>query len=316
MRVVRGHDGLAGADRGGLIAIGNFDGVHRGHQAMLAQAGEQAAARGLALSAAVFDPHPRRHFAPDAAPWRLMGDARRAAGLAALGVARLHILPFGVEMAAMTPEVFARTVLTEGLGAQAVAVGADFRFGRGRAGDADTLAALGRELGFDVIATDLETAAGGEKVSSSAIRARLAEGDVTGAAALLGRPWIVDGVVAEGDRRGRTLGFPTANIGLEDYVRPRFGVYAVTLGIGDEAPARPGVANIGRRPTVDGTAERLEVHLFDFSGDLYSKPVSVAFHAFLRDERRFDGLDALKAQIAADADAARALLAANASVIR
>ncbi|PWE16937.1 bifunctional riboflavin kinase/FMN adenylyltransferase [Marinicauda salina] len=306
--IIEGYADLPAAARGGVAALGNFDGVHRGHRAVLDAAAALAAERGTVAVAAVFKPHPRRYFRPDIAPFRLMSDAQRARALAAAGAARIHVIPFGPELAAMSPEAFARDVLAGGLGLDGVVTGGDFRFGKDRAGDAAMLATLGERHGFTARAAPEVDDADGTKISSTAIREALGRGEPETAARLLGGAWRIEGVVARGDERGRTLGFPTANIGLGDYVRPRFGVYAVRATVpGRDAPV-PGVANIGRRPTVDGEDERLEVHLFDFEGDLYGSTLEVAIEHFIRPETKFDGLDALKRQIAADSEQARARL--------
>ncbi len=261
--------------------------------------------------AAVFSPHPRRLFRADEPPFRLMNDAQRERALLAAGAQRVDTIRFDAALAAMTPEAFVRDVLVGQLALDGVVTGADFCFGKGRAGNADTLKALGAQYGLAVdiaptlIADDLKERG---KFSSSAVRNALREGDAEAAASLLGRPWAIEGEVAHGDKRGRTLGFPTANIALGDYLRPKAGVYAVRAKLPGRAEPVGGVANIGRRPTVEGTEERLEVFFFDFSGDLYGKTLEVELIGFIREERRFDGLDALKNQIAADSDEARALL--------
>ncbi|MEO1039314.1 MAG: bifunctional riboflavin kinase/FAD synthetase [Pseudomonadota bacterium] len=298
---------LPDAHRGGVAALGNFDGVHKGHMAVLETARTLAVELDVELVAAVFRPHPRRYFQPDAPPFRLQSDAQRVRALAAAGARRVHAIPFGPDMAAMSPETFCHAVLAEGLGLAGVVTGPDFRFGKGRAGDVGQLAELGERFGFTVRAAD-ELALDGGRVSSTGVREALMTGEPERASALLGRPFAIEGVVSKGDQRGRHLGFPTANIPLGDYVRPRFGVYAVTAKRGDDAPIK-GVANLGVRPTVEGEEARLEAHLFDFSGDLYGETLEVALQAFIRPERKFDGLDALKAQIGADSDQARALLA-------
>lgn len=308
MDVVRGFSGLDPARKGGAFALGNFDGVHRGHQALIGQMKAFAAAHRMAANVIVFEPHPRDFFRPDGPPFHLMSEARRAKTLAALGIDRLHVLPFNDEMKARDPGAFAREVLHDGLGVDAVFTGADFQFGTDRAGDTDTLKRLGDSYGFTAHAADL-VSGGAEVISSSRIREALADGRVQGAEALLGRPWVIDGVIEEGDRRGRTIGFPTANIPLSRYQRPKFGVYAVTLQLGGSDTWLKGVANAGIRPTVEGQEERLEVHLFDFNRDIYGQTAAVAFHAFMRPEQKFAGLDALKDQIAKDAETARALLA-------
>ena len=307
MQVVHGFTSIPEDARGSVIALGNFDGVHQGHRHVIALARDLADGTGGELGVALFDPHPRRFFAPEAPAFRLMSAHRRNLTLEALGVKRLHILPFDAAMAKMTPRQFVETVLVEGLGVKGVVTGADFRFGAGRAGSTGDLERLCAEHGIRTSFAELH-GNGADKVSSTRIRKAILDGDMKAAETLLGAPWAVEGVVKHGDARGRTIGFPTANLTLGDYARPAYGVYAVRAGIDGETPARPGVANIGKRPTVDGATELLEIHLFDFAGDLYDKTLEVEFHEFLRPERRFDGIEALKDQIAKDAQAARAAL--------
>ncbi len=225
-----------------------------------------------------------------------------------MGVDALYRIPFDRTLSLMDDRAFARDVLAGALGIAHVAVGEDFRFGRDRVGDVESLTRLGRELGFGVSVVAPVGGADAERVSSSAVRGAIRAGDMAAAARMMTRPWIVDGVVQRGDQRGRGIGFPTANVPLGELVRPRLGVYAVTVRIEGEREERPGVANIGRRPTFGGEDERLEAHLFDFEGDLYGRRIEVAVRAFVREERRFDGIEALKAQIAADAAAAREML--------
>ena len=308
VEVIEGFAALPDAATGGVAALGNFDGVHRGHLSVLETAAALAAETGSALVAACFKPHPRRYFAPDSPPFRLQSDNQRARALAAAGAVRVHLIPFGPETAAMSPEVFARDVLAEGLKLNGVVTGGDFRFGKDRAGGADDLAGLGAALGFEARAAE-EVAGRGGKISSTLIREAIQDGAPERARDLLGRPFAIEGVVAKGDQRGRTIGFPTANVGLGDYVRPKFGVYAVTAHLAD-GRAVPGVANIGKRPTVSGLDARLEAHLFDFQADLYGETIEVALEAFIRPETKFDGLDALKAQIAKDSAKAREVLGA------
>jgi len=300
MRVITGWTGLSEADRGAAVALGNFDGVHVGHLAVLRVA--KACAPDAPLAAAVFAPHPRRYFAPDAPPFRLSSDTLRADWLSAAGVERLYVLPFDDDLRAMSPEAFAANVLSQGLGAACAAAGADFRFGQDRAGDMDALAAFGEAMGFKAAAAEPVEAAGGI-ASSTRVREALRAGDTATAQAILGRPWAIDGIVSKGDQRGRVLGFPTANLPLGDILRPRAGVYAVTAQL-ESGETRKGVANIGKRPTVGGTEERLEAHLFEFDRDIYGQRLIVEINAFIRDEQTFDTLEALKDQIARDVDAA------------
>ncbi|WP_297731114.1 bifunctional riboflavin kinase/FAD synthetase [uncultured Maricaulis sp.] len=307
MRIFHGHNGLPDDSRGAVIALGNFDGVHMGHRHVIALAAGLAETLKAPLGAALFDPHPRRFFAPEAPAFRLMSEARRNRILESLGVSQLHVLPFSLEMAKMTPAEFVGTILADGLGIAGIVTGEDFRFGTGRSGDTDELARLCAERGIATAFAELH-GNGADKVSSTRIRKAIHDGDMQAAETLLGTPWAVEGIVQRGDQRGRTIGFPTANLTLGDYVRPDYGVYAVRVGVDGDAPTIAGVANIGKRPTVDGATELLEVHLLDWSGDLYGRSIAVEFFDHLRSEKRFDGLDALKAQIAADAAAARKAL--------
>lgn len=307
-RLVRDWRGLTPADRGAAIAIGAFDGVHRGHQAVIAQAREAAARLGAPLGVVSFDPHPRRWFQPDAAPFRLMTPGQMVRALAPLGVDRLYLLPFGADMAAMSDETFAREVLGAGLGVTHAAVGFDFTFGKGRTGSPEALRRYGRNLGFTVSVADRVDDSGGLKLSSSAVREALHAGDMTRAAAILGRPFAIEGEVIHGDKRGRTIGVPTANVALGDYMRPAYGVYATRTRLPD-GRVLDGVANLGVRPMYPTDDPLLEVWLFDFSGDLYGQVVETELVAHLRGELRFDDLDTLKLQIDADAEAARAVLA-------
>ncbi|WP_292066889.1 bifunctional riboflavin kinase/FAD synthetase [Brevundimonas sp. UBA7664] len=294
--------------RGAAVAIGAFDGVHRGHQAVIAQA--RAAADRLAAPLAVvsFDPHPRRWFQPDAAPFRLMTSGQMARAMAPLGVDRLHLLPFDAAMAAMSDEAFAREVLADGLGVRHAAVGFDFTYGKGRTGSPEGLRRHGEALGFTVTAVDRVDDPDGLKLSSSAVREALKAGDMPRAAAILGRPFALEGQVIHGDKRGRTIGVPTANVPLGDYMRPAYGIYATRTRLPD-GRVIDGVANLGVRPMFEIDQPLLEVWLFDFNEDLYGQIVETDLIAFLRGEMAFDSLDALKVQIDKDAAAARRVLA-------
>lgn len=306
MEVVRAWRGLPDAQRGASIAIGNFDGVHRGHAHVIAAAAEAARELSVPLGAAVFDPHPRRWFQPEAEAFRLTTDGQRARALAALGVERLYALPFEAEMAGMTDEAFARRVLAEGLGVKHVAAGFDFSFGAGRTGDGDLLRRYGERFGFGVTIVEPVADEEGLKLSSTSVRLALEAGRPEQAAQVLGRPFAVEGEVVHGDKRGRALGFPTANVPLGDYVRPRFGVYATRTRL-DDGRVVEGVSFIGTNPTVGGTEARLEAWLFDFDEDLYGRVIETELIAFLRPEERFDSLEALTAQVMADAALARRL---------
>lgn len=308
MRVVERWTDLSAGDRGAAVALGAFDGVHRAHARVIAAAGAEAERLGAPLGVVTFEPHPRRFFQPEAAPFRLQSPAQQARALERLGVDVLYRLPFDGGLAEQSPDVFAAEVLGRGLGARWVAGGFDVTFGKGRSGDTALLRALGAAHGFGVTVVERQAGFDGEKLSSTAAREALQGGRPGDAAEILGRPFAIEGEVAHGDKRGRLLGFPTLNVPLGDYLRPRFGVYATRTRLPDGRRV-DGVSNLGARPTVGGTEERLETWLFDFDGDLYGAVVETELLAFVREERRFDGLDALKAQIAADADSARRLLA-------
>jgi riboflavin kinase/FMN adenylyltransferase len=294
--------------RGAAVAIGAFDGVHRGHQAVIASARETAKALNVPLAVVSFSPHPRRWFQPDAAPFRLMTTDQMARALEALGVERLYLVAFNAEMAAMSDEDFARDVLATGLGIRHAAVGFDFTYGKGRSGSPEGLRRHGQELGFSVSVTDRIDDPDGLKLSSSAVREALKAGDMDRAAAILGRPFAIQGEVIHGDKRGRTIGVPTANVDMGDYMRPAYGVYATRTRLPD-GRVIDGVANLGVRPMFEIEQPLLEVWLFDFNESLYGQTIETELAAFLRGEMRFDGLDALKVQIEADAAAAKAVLA-------
>lgn len=310
MRTLGPNASVPGDARGAAIALGNFDGVHLGHQAVIASAGEVSQERNVALGAAVFEPHPRRFFQPDLAPFRLQTPAQRARSLGELGVTEVFELGFDAAMAQSGDREFAERVLKGVLGASHVSVGADFRFGKGRSGDVAKLRRHGAEFGFSVDAV-AAVEAGGAPVSSTRIRTAIAAGDMAQAQSLLGRPWAIAGEVARGFARGAGLGFPTANVALGDYVRPRPGIYAVRVDLGDGV-LLPGVASVGVNPTFGALPEPLlEAHLLDFSGDLYGKTIEAEMIAFLREEARFDAVEALKRQIKQDViDARRALIEA------
>ena len=306
--IVRDWRGLADALKGAAVAVGAFDGVHRGHQAVIAGAREAAQRLGVPLGVVSFDPHPRRWFQPDAAPFRLMQPEQMAAAMTPLGVDRLYLLPFDGEMAAMSDQEFAARVLADGLGVRHAAVGFDFTFGKGRSGSPEALRAYGETLGFTVSVTPRIDDPDGLKLSSSAVREALKAGDMARATAILGRPFAIRGEVVHGDKRGRTIGVPTANIEMGDYMRPAYGVYATRTRLADGRIV-DGVASLGVRPMFAVEKPLLEVWLFDFDGDLYGQTIETLLIAFLRGEARFDDLDALKTQIDADAAAARAVLA-------
>lgn len=307
VEIVTDWRGLPDRLRGAAVAIGAFDGVHRGHQAVIAQARAAADRLGAPLAVVSFDPHPRRWFQPEAAPFRLMSPAQMARALKPLGVDRLHLLPFDAAMAAMSDEAFAQDVLAQGLGIRHAAVGFDFTYGRGRTGSAEGLRRQGESLEFTVTVVDRIDDINGLKLSSSGVREALKAGDMGRATAILGRPFAIEGEIIHGDKRGRTIGVPTANIAMGDYMRPAYGVYATRTRLPD-GRVIDGVANLGVRPMFEIDQPLLEVWLFDFDGDLYGQTVETELIAFLRGELTFDGLAALRVQIQADAKAARAAL--------
>lgn len=302
-----GHHPVPADLRGGVIALGNFDGVHGGHQAVVGRAVRHARDEGRPAIVATFDPHPVRHFKPDAEPFRLTSLDQRQDYLAALGADAMLVLPFDASLAATSAEDFITKLLLTRYGAAGVVTGADFVFGKGRSGDVLTLADHARRQGFftEMVAPVDDQ---DEAISSSRIRAALRTGDCATAARLLTRPFTVRGTVQHGDKNGRKLGFPTANVDMGSYIRPLYGIYAVTGRLPDGRILK-GAANIGIRPSFDPPKELLEPHFFDFSEDLYGQSIDVEFRHFLRGEAKFDSMDALMAQIAADCDQARTLLA-------
>ena len=310
MRIIRDTLYIAAEDRGAAAAIGNFDGVHLGHQAVIDIARAVADRDGAPLGVMTFEPHPRQHFAPDAPPFRLMNAEARAEALAKVGVDKLYEVPFNAALVDLTPEAFARDVIHDRLGLHHVVVGEDFRFGKDRAGDAAALQDFGDRMGFGVtVAPMLETDGG--RVSSTAIREALTEGRPRDAAAMLGHRHRLVGRVIRGDQRGRDLGYPTANISIDGLHPPRFGVYAVFADVhdGPHAGRYKGAASIGTRPMFGENHPNCETFLFDFKGDLYGAEISVALVDYLRGEETFDSLDALIAQMNADCAQAREILA-------
>jgi len=289
----------------GAVALGNFDGVHRGHQALLDRTVEQAKPLNAPVVALTFEPHPRRFFVPDTGPFRLTLLPAKLRLLEHYGVQAVLAQSFDETFAALSADAFIDDVLLKGMGACHVVCGYDFTFGARRTGNVEMLRENGRRKGFGVTVLDPVTHEG-EIYSSTRIREALRAGWVSEASDLLGHSWEIEGMVELGDQRGRTIGFPTANVALGEHLRPRFGVYAVRVLV--EGQWRPAVANLGRRPTFGKLKENFEVHLFDFTGDLYGKVLRVALIEFIRPEMKFGGLDQLKSQIAADGEAARRLL--------
>ena len=310
MRVIRHCAELTPDPQGRVVALGNFDGVHLGHQSVITQAGLLASAMGAAFCVMTFEPHPRLVFQPDLPPFRLTPFRVKTRLIEEMGADICLMQHFDRAFAAQSAEAFVEDLLVGHLGVKGVVVGHDYVFGKGRQGNPEYLRAKGAQFGFQVVEVAAVAAPDGEVYSSTAVRNHLIGGRPTEAAKLLGRTWEVDGRVEHGDARGRTIGFPTANMNLADYQRPAFGVYAVRAAIEDGGPAHwlPGVANFGRRPTFGKTEDLLEVHLLDFSGDLYGRHMRVQLVDFIRPERKFAGIDELKAQIASDAECARGKL--------
>ena len=294
--------------RGRVLALGNFDGVHRGHAELARVAGEMAQQQGTSAAALTFEPHPRTVFRPEQPVFRLTPAPIKVALLADLGLNPSFVVPFDRAVAGIPAEAFVDDLLLGKLGAAGLVCGYDFHFGKGRTGSPEMLQARCGHAGIPVAVVPPFTFQG-EPVSSTLARTALEAGDVGHAAALLGRPWFVRGEVAHGDKRGRDLGYPTANMHLAHDCRLRFGIYAVRMKL--DGGWRDGVASFGSRPTFDDGAPRLETFVFDFSGDLYGKTVDVAFVAFLRGEAKFDSLDALIGQMDADSARARGILAAT-----
>ncbi len=308
MKILHGWKGLSPQDRGAAVAFGNFDGVHLGHQKVIADAAAAAAMMSAPVGVISFEPHARMHFEPDAPPFRLMTPRQLARTVERLGAQRLYLLPFGAEMAGLSDADFANHVLTAGLGVRHVAVGFDVTFGKGRTGDPATMRAYGQDLGFSVsVAPALEE--GGRKISSTAIREALRAGRPAEATDMLGRPFAIEGVVQKGRQLGRLLGFPTANVLLGDYVAPLFGVYATRTRLVDGREL-PGVANIGVNPTTGEVEPRLEVWLFDFDEDIYGEIIETDLIAFLRPEEKFPSIEVMVRQIRLDEQVARGLLRA------
>lgn len=313
MRIFRHHSDIPAAYRGAVVAIGNFDGVHRGHQALIAEAKRLADERGASLGVLAFEPHPQEFFRPGTASFRLTPFRTKARLIADQGADVLYALAFDADMAARSAQDFVQEVLVDGLGAGCIVVGSDFQFGKGRSGDIAVLSYMGEMEGFGVHVFAPVLAGGDAKISSTRIRDALKDGRPEEAAKLLGHWWAIEARVEHGDKRGRTIGFPTANMRLEHFIKPAFGVYAVRVTIfEDDKPVgyHDGVANLGIRPMFETPIPHLETFLFDFSGDLYGKHLAVALIGYIRPEAKLAGLDALKAQIALDCEAARAILKA------
>jgi riboflavin kinase/FMN adenylyltransferase len=308
LRVVRGWKDLLPSDRGAAIAVGSFDGVHLGHQRVIALAAEAARTLAAPVGVITFDPHPRAYFRRDEQTFALQKRDQQARALEAVGVEVLYLLPLDAELAEMSDRAFAARVLSEGLGARHIAVGFDNTFGKDRSGSPEAMRAYGEEFGFGVSVAPAVTGEEGDKFSSTAIREALRAGRPQEAAQILGRPFAIEGEVERGRQLGRTLGFPTANVSIAGYVVPRFGVYATRTRLPD-GRLIPGVASLGVNPTIEGhTDPVLEVWLFDFDEDIYDQVIETDLIAFLRPEEKFPDLATMTAQVMADAEAARKLL--------
>jgi riboflavin kinase/FMN adenylyltransferase len=307
MKIYQNWQGVADSARGASVAMGNFDGLHLGHQHVL-----RLAAQHGPLGIVTFEPHPRSFFSPNAPVFRLMNAEARANRLAKLGVETLFELPFDATLANLTPEAFVAEVLAEGMGVRHVTVGADFCFGKGRKGTAENLKAFGKAHGISVHLADL-VQQNGTEISSTRIRAALSEGQPKAARDMLGHWHRIEGEVIHGEKRGRELGYPTANMDVTGLHLPQNGVYAVFVDVltGPQKGSYMGAANLGTRPMFGQNKPNLETFFFDFEGDLYGQHISVAFVERLRGEENFDGMDALIAQMNADCDQARRLLMAQ-----
>lgn len=294
--------------RGAIVALGNFDGFHLGHQAVAGEAIAWARSEGRPSIVATFDPHPVRYFRPDTPPFRLTTLEQRHELYLAAGATAMLVFHFDAELAGTSAEDFVRLLLHERIGAAGVVTGEDFTFGKARGGNRAVLETLGAQVGIKARAVP-PVLDDGAPVSSSRIREALQAGDCDTATRLLTRPFAIRGIVQHGDKVGRTIGYPTANLPLESYLRPRYGIYAVTGHVLATGQELKGAASVGIRPMFDPPRELLEPYFFDFSGDLYGQEIEVGFRRFLRPEAKFDSLDALTEQMAKDCDAARAILA-------
>jgi riboflavin kinase/FMN adenylyltransferase len=299
--------GIPEDHKGSIVALGNFDGFHLGHQAVVGRAVARAFHERRPVIVATFDPHPVRYFKPELPPFRLTTLDQRQALFAHAGADAMLVFEFGPELASMDADQFVADVLAKQIGAAGVVTGDDFSFGKGRSGDVALLRELGREHGITAEAV-AQVLVDGERVSSGRAREALVAGDTGMATRLLSRDFAIEGVVQRGDARGRELGYPTANLTLGDYQRPKYGIYAVRVTL-DDGSEHPGVASLGVRPTFEPPEELLEAHLFDFSGDLYGRKIEVALHAFIREERKFDTAEALVVEMRNDEAQARRLLA-------
>lgn len=310
MRWLDHRNSMPDALRGAVIALGNFDGFHRGHQAVAGEAIRWAQSEGRPSIIATFDPHPVRFFKPDVPPFRLTTLEQRQELYLAAGATAMLVFHFDAELAGTSAEDFIQAILIDRFGAHGVVTGGDFTFGKGAKGNVDLLRTFGGERGMQSRVVSAVTT-GDEVVSSSRIRQALRDGDPQEAARLLTRPFAIRGIVEHGDKRGRTIGYPTANVTIDNYLRPRYGIYAVTGRLLATGQVLHGAANIGIRPQFEPPKELLEPYFFDFSGDLYGQEIEVAFHHYLRGEAKFDSLEALIEQMDRDCAEARRLLSSQ-----
>jgi len=310
MRIIRDTEFVDPQDRGAAAAIGNFDGVHLGHQTVIDLARQAALTVQAPLGIMTFEPHPRSYFAPHVAPFRLMNAAAKASRMEKLGVEKLYEVPFNDALAALTPEAFAQTIIADRLGLAHIVVGEDFCFGKGRKGTVRDLQTFGADMGFSVTIAPIKNI-GATPISSTAIRAALSDGRPKDAADMLGHWHRIEGKVIRGEQRGRELGYPTANMSIDGLHPPKFGVYAVKADVldGPHAGSYIGAASVGVRPMFGENVPNCETFIFDFKGDLYGSQISIALVQFLRPELNFDGLDALIEQMGADCAQARKILA-------
>ena len=308
LKIVHGWKDLPPEAKGAAAALGNFDGVHRGHQQVIAEAAKAASALKVPLGVITFDPHPRRLFRPSEPAFRLMTPEQQARVLGGMGVDILYLLPFDFQMASFSDKEFVEQVLVDGLGVKHVAAGFDISFGKGRTGSADGMKAYGEQKGFGVSIAEPVAGRAGDKFSSTSVRDALRDGHPETAARILGRPFAIEGVVRRGQQLGRQLGFPTANVEIVDYVVPKLGVYATRTRLPDGREV-PGVANLGNNPTTGEVETRLETWLFDFDEDLYGQVIETQLIAFLRPELKFDSIELMVEQIRRDEAQARAIVA-------
>jgi riboflavin kinase/FMN adenylyltransferase len=311
MRIFRHYNDVPDASKGAVVALGNFDGVHLGHQALIGEARRLAQERGVQLGVVAFEPHPQEFFHPSSESFRLTPFRTKSRLIAELRADILYAITFDAEMADKSAGDFVQDVLVRGLGVNAIVVGEDFQFGKARSGDVTLLETMGRNSNFGVNIFKPVAASGHDKISSTQIRDALKQGQPDVAARLLGHYWSVEGRVEHGDKRGRTIGFPTTNMKLVDCLKPAFGIYAARAKVLEDdkiVSEHEGVSSFGIRPMFEVDTPLLETYLFDFSGDLYGKHLAVELIAYLRPEVKLEGLDALKAQIAQDCDAARKAL--------